>query len=233
MNKEVNEVESADSIKIENLSFFACPVFKISMPDYIDVVKEVGEESLQEIIKHIPELADVNEIYPTRQSGTFHNHQKLQQFSQDVIQISWEVLHAQGYDMQRFTTMYEAMWLQEHHKMSGMEQHVHKGGIYLVGFYFLDVPKNSSRLIFHDPRPGKVQMDLPQANVREVTLSSDTVNIEPSPGDLFFAPAWLPHSFSRHGSDEVLKFVHINIAVQNTPQIDQEEQISNDGPIVI
>jgi hypothetical protein len=228
-----NEIESSNPIKIENLSFFASPVFKISMPDYIDIVKEVSEEVFQETIKNVPELADVNEIYPTRQSGSFHNHQKLQEFSQDVIQLSWEVLNAQGYDMKNFTTMYEAMWLQEHHKMSGMEQHVHKGGIYLVGFYFLDVPKNSSRLIFYDPRPGKVQIDLPQADMRSVTLSSDTINIEPSPGDLFFSPSWLPHSFSRHGSDNVLKFVHINISVQNTPQMDQEEKIYNDEPIVI
>jgi hypothetical protein len=46
------------------------------------------------------------------------------------------------------------------------------GGIQLVGFYFLDLPENSSRLVIHDPRPGKVQIDLPEYDEKNVTFAS-------------------------------------------------------------
>jgi hypothetical protein len=31
---------------------------------------------------------------------------------------------------------------------------------------------------------------------------------------MIFANAWLPHGFTRHGSDKPIKFVHFNINVE-------------------
>jgi hypothetical protein len=39
------------------------------------------------------------------------------------------------------------------------------------------------------------------------------VNFQPNPGLLIFANSWLPHSFSKHASDEPIKFVHFNLTV--------------------
>jgi len=88
-------------------------------------------------------------------------------------------------------------------------------------------------LIFNDPRPGKVQNDLPENDARNVTFASKMINFEPKAGELIFAPAWLPHSFSRHGSDEALKFVHINVVVEKNAQICQTEHPSEDVPTII
>ena len=228
-NNEIVVEGNVESQVIENLSYFASPIFKIDMPQYIDVVREAGEEAMQ----LVPEDVTVSELYPSKQSVSFQAHPKIEEFAQKTIQNAWDILNMQGYDMQNFTTYYESMWLQEHHKMSSMEQHIHGYGIQLVGFYFLDVPPDSSRLIFNDPRPGKVQNDLPEADARNVTFASKMINFEPKAGELIFAPAWLPHSFSRHGSDETLRFVHINILVERKPQVCQNDECSKDGPVII
>jgi hypothetical protein len=72
--------------------------------------------------------------------------------------------------------------------------------------------------VFHDPRPGKLQGFLPEFNTSEATLASSMINFEPKPGMLIISNAWLPHSFTRHGSDEPLTFVHFNLSVTYTPQ---------------
>ena len=110
------------------------------------------------------------------------------------------------------------MWVQEHHKFSGMEQHIHNNGTQLVGFYFLDVPENSSHVTFHDPRYGKTQLDMMEKDFSIPSHATSLVHFIPKPGDLYFTNAWLPHSFSRHGNDEPLRFVHINISVKNAEQ---------------
>ena len=115
-------------------------------------------------------------------------------------------------------TYYQSIWMQEHYHSSGMEKHIHSNGAQLVGFYFLEVPENSSRLVFHDPRPAKVQIDFDEKNAEEITLASQAINFQPKVGELYFTNAWLPHSFTRNGSDKPLKFVHINIGLQHAHQ---------------
>jgi hypothetical protein len=94
-----------------------------------------------------------------------------------------------------------------------MDQHIHANGAQLVGFYFIDTPENCSRPVLHDPRMGKVQVNLPEGNMQNVTPASNMVNFEPKPGLLMFTNSWLPHSFTRHGSDEPIRFIHFTIGV--------------------
>jgi len=83
-----------------------------------------------------------------------------------------------------------------------------------VGFYFLEVPQDASRVVFHDPRVGKAMIDLPETDMNQATIASKMINFEAKPGLMIFANAWLAHSFTRHASDKPIKFVHFNLAVQ-------------------
>jgi uncharacterized protein (TIGR02466 family) len=116
--------------------------------------------------------------------------------------------------MTNVSVMVDAVWTQEHHKHSLMEQHVHGFGTQLVGFFFLETPENCSRAMFHDPRGGKVQINLPEADMSVATPASNTINFAPEPGMMLISNAWLPHSFGRHGSDKPIKFVHFNLSVR-------------------
>jgi uncharacterized protein (TIGR02466 family) len=187
---------------------FPCPVYIIDRPDFLDAVNAVSEESLK--AQH--EQHAVNDIYPLMMSGNFVNDPRVREFAEFVASTAWNILDSQGYAMQHFHTLFESMWTQEHHKQSSMEQHVHGSGIQIVGFYFLEVPEGSSRVVFHDPRPGKVMSELPQKDVTQATPASQMINFEAAPGRLIFSNAWLPHSFTRHAGETPLKFVHFNLA---------------------
>ena len=108
------------------------------------------------------------------------------------------------------------MWLQSHNKHSLMEQHVHGYGTQISGFYFLEVPKNSSEVMFHDPRPAKVQISFNQ-NISPITAYSQASNslyFEPEEGMLIFTNSWLPHSFTRNRSDSPIKFIHFDLGIE-------------------
>jgi len=194
--------------EINQAFYFPSAVYTKSKPEFVDTVKEVSYESFSKQPK------DVDEIYPVRMSHDLREDSRLADFSQYVLQTAWNILGVQGYANANLNTFFTGIWAQEHHKHSLMEQHVHGGMDQLVGFYFFDCPANCSRVLFHDPRPGKVQINLPEANFNDVTYGSNIINFVPEPGMLMFSNAWLPHSFSRHAATEPLTFVHFNIGVQ-------------------
>ena len=180
-------------------------------PEFLEAVNAVSDEQLAQ------QPDDINEIYPAKMSGDFSQDPRLADFCTFIGKSAWEILRNQGHDMQNASTFFTEMWTQEHHKHSLMEQHVHGNGAQLVGFYFLETPKNCSKALFYDPRPGKVQINLPEADMSEITPASNMIGFEAKPGTMIFANSWLPHGFTRHGSDEPIKFVHFNINVEYAP----------------
>jgi uncharacterized protein (TIGR02466 family) len=191
---------------------FPCPIYIIERPDFLDVVNTVSEEALDVSRK----TNKLDEIYPVVMSGNFFADPRMVEFSQFVGATAWNILNEQGYAMQDKVVSFMEMWTQEHHKHSAMDPHVHGFGSQIVGFYFLETPENCSRVVFHDPRSGKVQIDLPEQDVNIATPASKMINFTPKPGMLIFANAWLMHSFTRHAAEKPIKFVHFNLtAAQN------------------
>lgn len=180
-------------------------------PEFLEAVNAVSDEQLAQ------QPDDINEIFPAKMSGDFSQDPRLADFCTFIGKSAWEILRNQGHDMENASTFFTEMWTQEHHKHSLMEQHVHGNGAQLVGFYFLETPENCSKALFYDPRPGKVQINLPEANMGEITPASNMIGFEAKPGTMIFANSWLPHGFTRHGSDEPIKFVHFNINVEYAP----------------
>ena len=188
---------------------FACPIYYAEHPEFLNSVIQVSEEELAKVHKE----KKVDEIYPAMMTGNYYEDSRIEKFVKFVGQTSWNILSEQGYNMQNLDVMFTEMWTQEHYKHSLMEQHVHGYGSRIVGFYFLKAPENSSRVVFHDPRPGKVQIDLYEKDSSMATIASQMINFEPKPGLLIFTNSWLAHSFTRHASDKPIKFVHFNLTV--------------------
>ena len=147
---------------------FSSVVVTALKPEFLVAVNAVADEYLAQ------QSNDMNEIYPAKMSGDFSQDPRLRDFCTFIGKSAWEILRNQGSDMQNANTFFTEMWAQEHHKHSAMEQHVHGNGSQLVGFYFLETPENCSKALFYDPRPGKVQANLPEANMAEITPASNT-----------------------------------------------------------
>lgn len=196
---------------MEVIQIFPTAIYKTTAPEYIDSVRLASLDA-------VPTEAKLNELHPCQMSGNIVNDERVYDFAKYVIQTSWNILAEQGYDMTGKQTVFESMWMQEHHKLSGMEQHIHNDGVILVGFFFLDTPEDSSFMRLHDPRAGKIATDLKKGDESQGTFSASDIAFKPQAGDLFFTNAWLPHSFSRHNNDEPLRFIHINISVKDAPE---------------
>lgn len=209
--EQVKEV--VQNTQLQVALHFPSAIYIIERPDFLESVTSVSEESLAQSHKE----RKLDEIYPVMMSGNYMSDERVKPFIQFVLDTGWNILNEQGYAMQHYLTTFTEMWTQEHHKHSAMEQHTHPNS-QLVGFYFLEVPENSSRVVFHDPRIAKTMSDLPEQDMNNVTAASRMINFVPKPGMLMFANAWLAHSFSRHAADKPIKFVHFNITTMVNQQ---------------
>jgi uncharacterized protein (TIGR02466 family) len=197
-------------------TYFPTLIYTDKKPEFLDVVREVSDEYIEKAkADH-----DLNEIYPVYMTGSFYDDPRLAAFSQAVGQAAWDVLSGQGYNMNGLSTYFTEMWSQQHYKHSSMEQHVHGFGSQIVGFYFTQTPEDCSRVLFHDPRAGKVMINLPEADMGMATPASSTINFKPEPGMLIFTNAWLAHSFTRHAAVDPIQFVHFNLSIrQDMPHV--------------
>jgi len=193
---------------------FPCPIYLIERLDFFEAVQSVSEEALAVARK----TQELNEIYPMVMTSNYFADPRLAKFSDFVGATAWNILNEQGYVMADKAMSFTEMWSQEHHKHSAMDAHVHGFGSQIVGFYFLETPENCSHVLFHDPRAGKVQTDLPEQDASLATPASRMINFTPKPGLMVFANSWLAHSFSRHAADLPIKFVHFNLTVIPAPQ---------------
>jgi len=187
--------------------YFPSSVYILEKEEFLKAVNKVSKEYLSKAKE------DVNDIYPVKMTEPYQHEESIKDFTDYVLNTSWNVLKSQGYAMDNFRTICTSMWTQEHHKYSAMEQHVHGDGTQITGFYFLDCQDDGSKVVFHDPRPGKVMIGLPDEDMSKATPASNMINFTPKPGMLILTNSYLPHSFTRNASDKIERFVHINIAV--------------------
>jgi|688.fasta_scaffold292992_2 uncharacterized protein (TIGR02466 family) len=193
---------------------FPCPIYVIERPDFLEAVNTVSEEALEAQHKE----RKLDEIYPVYMTGNYFADPRMVGFTEFVGATAWNILNEQGYAMGDKAVSFMEMWTQEHYKHSAMDAHVHGFGSQITGFYFLETPEDCSRVVFHDPRAGKVQIDLPEQDMNMATPASKMINFTPKPGMMIFANSWLSHSFTRHAADLPIKFVHFNLTVISAPQ---------------
>lgn len=190
--------------------YFPSPVFSVQKPEFLQKARQVGVEYLNKAKQAQP---NPNPLYPVHMTDNFYHDDRLKDMVDYVGNTGWEILTMMGYNMDSLRIKIQEFWLQDHNMNSSMGEHVHPYGAQISGFYFIDCPENSSNVIFHDPRPGKKQIHLPEIDHTQVTLGSCAINLSPQPGVFIFVPSWLPHSFSRHGSNESFRFIHFNLVV--------------------
>ena len=193
---------------LEYWTFFPTNIYNIKKPNFLNLVDDVSSEYLSKKTKSDNDIK--NGVF---QSDNFFNDPRLSEFVTYVADTAWNILNLQGHDMSKMATTYTEMWAQECFKKSQMPQHIHGYNNQITGFYFLECPENCARIVIHDARPGKVQINLPQKDEGLTTEASAMCNFIPEEGQMIFFNSWLPHSFSRHESDYPFKLVHFNIGV--------------------
>lgn len=207
-NEAETPVNIPTNITVEYL--FQSGIFRTNSTQFLNMVKPVFKETIARVKKDNPNV--LKTVYPTLLSENIFNDVRVKPFVDYVARTSWEILNNQGYDMDKMNVYILDMFCQEHHKYSGHDTHTHPGA-HITGFYFVDVPENSCRAVFQDPRQAKYHASLPQKDMSQVTLASNEINFEPNAGDFFFTNSWLPHSFTRNANVKPMKFIHFSLGV--------------------
>jgi len=205
---------NAINLSVEYL--FASSVWRINAPQFLEPVQSVVKERFSQRKKEHPAI--LKTVYPTIMTDNIHTDPKCAEFAEYISKAAWTVLNNQGYNMDMFDMVFYDCFGQEHHKYSGHDTHTHPGG-QITGFYFLEVPENSCRPVFQDPRHGKNHGAIMERNMSQATLASYEINYQPQPGDFFFTNSWLPHSFTRNANVKPLRFVHFTLGVQFKQQM--------------
>jgi len=191
-------------------SHFATIIYTIKKPEFLNDVNIVANDLLSFSKKQIP----INETYPLVMTGTLIGSEQTKIFEKFIAESAWLILDSQGYNMDGLGAYVSEMFVQEHFKYSGMEQHVHPHGVVLSGFYFLTAPEDGCMIELHDPRAGKVQASLPIKNIATIKEANNSIFVKPETAMMIFSNSWLPHSFTRNSSNESVKFVHFNVSVK-------------------
>jgi len=200
-------VESSTNIQVEYI--FTTGIFRTNSKQFLDQVNTVYREKMSRIKRENPEMAKT--VYPVYMTDNLYDDPRMVEFRDYVGRTAWEVLANQGFDMQKYNLVFMDMFGQEHYKFSGHDTHTHPGS-HITGFYFLEVPENSCRVVFQDPRQSKYHASLAQRDMNQVTLASNEINYVPQVGDFFFTNSWLPHAFTRNANVKSMKFIHFSLA---------------------
>lgn len=204
--------------------FFASPIYSLHCPEFLHDVIEVAENNKNLSYEKDP-------IYPMEHSFMFQNDPLLEDFKIFILNCGMSILESQGYYVDDIDIVIGEMWMQIHNKFSSMDYHTHGLGSQISGFYILECDENSSKICFHDPRPGKLQGEIREKNIFNITHASRMINFVPEEGMLYFSNSWIPHSFTRNASDKPFKFIHFNMYV--IPRQQESESIEPKGPIII
>jgi len=210
------DLNNSDQFSVEY--YFPTAIYSIMKSEYLEKAREVAALYVQKAKVEKPQL---DEIYPVYQTQNFHDDPNIKELTDYILNVSWDILDSQGYDLTNIRTFFDEFWCQDHAKHSGMEQHVHGFGTQIVGFYFLECPENCSKVLFHDPKAGKVQINLREKDATKATPASNSICYEAKPGMLMLTNSWLAHSFSRSVAAESMRFIHFTVYPQFIPPICQ------------
>lgn len=198
---------------INQFHLFSSPVFMVEKPNFLKTTRKVAKKFIDKRKKEI----DLDPNFPVYMTDNMYLDPEIREFSDFVSHSAWKILESQGYAMQFFNTYFTEMWVQEHHKGSSMDRHIHGNGALISGFYFLNCP-DTAKVLFHDVRDAKVITSLPEQDPTQITHASNIVNFPAKNGLLIFSNSWLPHSFTKNTENIPLTFIHFNIAISAIQQ---------------
>jgi uncharacterized protein (TIGR02466 family) len=199
--------------KLEEFHYFTTPIYAVKKPEFLPSVKAISDKYLNKSRAH-KKVKNPRTVM----SPNYSHEPSIAEFAQYVSQTAWNILNAQGYNVDAKVTYFMEMWSHEHNLGSGIDKHMHGNGSQMSGFYFLDVPENSCKMVLHDSREAKQIVGLPMKDTTNVVPAADKVFFTPEAGTIILFNAWVNHSFTKNmNKTKPLRFVHMNISVAPTP----------------
>ena len=194
-------------------SFFQNSVYIEENLSWIDFLNKSSDKYINEAIKNNKKYFINNKDFGlTHHSNLLSNDVFFSEFIQFISKKTYFILDEQGYDLKDYSLAIKDLWVQEFSKEGGGNHNTHThSNSHVSGFYFLKCSDKTSFPIFHDPRPGKVMIQLPEKDTSKMTDASEKITFRPNPGTFVFFNSYLGHEFVVDHGIEPFRFIHFNI----------------------
>lgn len=194
-------------------SFFQNSVYIEENLSWLESLNKFSDPYINEAVKNNKKYFINNKDFGlVHHSSALMNDINFLKFIEFISKRSYSILDEQGYDLKDYSLALRELWVQEFSKEGGGHHsiHTHWSG-HMSGFYFLKCSDKTSFPIFHDPRPGKIMIQLPEKDINKITDASEKIHFRPKPGAFVFFNSYLGHEFEVDHGIEPFRFIHFNI----------------------
>ena len=140
-----------------------------------------------------------------------HENEKFSTLKSEIVNLSQEAMTHLDIIDEMIPSM-TGMWAVVNGPGSSNRLHNHPYN-YLSGVFYLQVPRNSGALVFHDPRPQSEVLSPPK-KIGETIHTSSRVSWSPKQNDLLFFPSWLNHEVEENNSNEERIILSFNLELK-------------------
>ncbi len=194
-------------------NYFQSPIWSETKPEFIKSLTKATDKYIKEARKNNKKvIKETNDFGFSHHSGPLFNDNDFLDFRNYVSQKSWQFLENQGFDLSNYSIDYTEMWIQKFAYEGGGHQdtHVHWDN-HVSGFYFVECSERTSKPVFHDPRAGRMMLNLPIKDHSKLCPAMERQIIPVKPGTLLLFNSWLPHQFSVDNGIDPFRFIHFNL----------------------
>ena len=216
---------------LKTISLFDTLIYQAEIPkylndkDFMSVCNEHTDKAIKNTQQKIEERQKKYNAAIKDHGMSYHSESKLYEddrfynFELLVRNTAYNILTDQGFDLSNHTLDYTEMWIQKFAYDGGGHQdtHVHWDN-HISGFYFVDCSERTSKPIFHDPRQGRMMLNLPIKDHSKLCPAMERQIIKVKPGTLLMFNSWLPHQFSVDDGIDPFRFIHFNIQARSNSE---------------
>ena len=210
--------------ELNSISLFDTILYKTYLPEYLDnkdfmsVCDEYTDKAISNAKNLIDERnkkfkTDVKDHGMSYHSGAeMYKDKRFDNFQLLIKNTARNILEDQGFNLSDYSIDYTEMWIQKFAYEGGGHQdtHVHWDN-HISGFYFVECSDRTSRPIFHDPRPGRMMLNLPIKDHSKLCAAMERQIVSVKPGTMLLFNSWLPHQFSVDNVIDHFRFIHFNL----------------------
>ena len=210
--------------ELKSISLFDTILYQAHVPKYLEdkdfmaVCNENTDKAIKNTQQKIDERnkkfkTDVKDHGLSYHSGAeLYKDDRFGEFELLIRNTARNILEDQGFDLSNYTLDYTEMWIQKFADTGGGHQdtHVHWDN-HISGFYFVECSERTSKPIFHDPRAGRMMLNLPIKDHSKLCPAMERQIVTVQPGSLLLFNSWLPHQFSVDSGIDSFRFIHFNL----------------------
>ena len=210
--------------ELHSFSLFDTILYKAEVPEYLknkdfmSVCDEHTDQAISNAKKLIDERnkkfkIDIKDHGMSYHSGAeMYKDERFHNFELLIRNTARNILENQGFDLSNYSIDYTEMWIQKFAYEGGGHQdtHVHWDN-HVSGFYFVECSERTSKPVFHDPRAGRMMLNLPIKDHSKLCPAMERQIISVKPGTLLLFNSWLPHQFSVDNGIDPFRFIHFNL----------------------